>query len=168
MNLRYPPRVSPSVLTVSRHAALAVAALAVVSLSACSGGDSPAGVAYQESDPLPAAAAKVDAGPAPTVEELAEKVGCKVKIQVDAEDLRTGACSTKAGEFFVNTFATEKGKDAWMDQAPEYNPHLVGRLWTVLGTRETLDKLRPDLGGDLHLSDHRVTPKAVPSSPAAY
>ncbi|WP_083959095.1 hypothetical protein [Herbidospora mongoliensis] len=155
-------------LTVSRHAALAVAALAVVSLSACSGGDSPAGVAYQESDPAPVAAAKVDAGPAPTVEELAKKVGCKVNIQVDAEELRTGACSTKAGDFFVNTFATEKGKDAWMDQAPEYNPHLVGRLWTVLGTRETLDKLRADLGGDLHLTDHRVTPKAVASSPSAY
>ncbi|WP_062347866.1 hypothetical protein [Herbidospora yilanensis] len=157
-------------LTVSRHAALAAAALAVVSLSACSGGSSaPAGGAYQVSDPAPAAAAApVEAGPAPTVEELAAKVGCKVKIQVDAEELRTGACSTEAGEFFVNTFATEKGKDAWMDQAPEYNPHLVGRLWTVLGTRETLDKLRTDLGGDLHLTDHRVTPKAVASAPAAY
>ncbi|GIH28110.1 hypothetical protein Aph01nite_64200 [Acrocarpospora phusangensis] len=95
-------------------------------------------------------------GPPPTVEQLAAKVGCTPEIQVDAAELRTGACTTSVGQFFVNTFSTQQGKDEWMDQAPEYNPHLVGNLWTVLGERQVLDALKGKLGGDLHLSDHRV------------
>lgn len=91
-----------------------------------------------------------------TVEQLAAKVGCTPHIQVDASDIRTGHCKTGDGEFFVSTFTTQAGKDAWMDTAPEYNPHLVGNLWTVLSSRKVLDKLRVRLGGDLHLKDHRV------------
>ncbi|MEV0345773.1 hypothetical protein AB0H88_08400 [Nonomuraea sp. NPDC050680] len=91
-----------------------------------------------------------------TVEQLAEKVGCKPKIQVNATDLRTGFCKTQDGEFFVNTFATQAGKDAWMDTAPEYNPHLVGNRWTVLSSRKVLDALKERLHGELHLKDHRT------------
>ncbi|MEV0626996.1 hypothetical protein ACI2LC_02405 [Nonomuraea wenchangensis] len=92
----------------------------------------------------------------PSVEQLAAKVGCKPRIQVDAAELRTGYCRTPDGEFFVTTFASQAGKDAWMDAAPEYNPHLVGNLWTVLSGRQVLDLLRERLGGDLHLTDHRT------------
>jgi hypothetical protein len=91
-----------------------------------------------------------------TVEQLAAKLGCKPKIQVDATDMRTGYCKTKDGQFFVNTFTTQAGKDAWMDTAPEYNPHLVGNKWTVLSSREVLDSLKDRLGGELHLKDHRT------------
>ncbi|MCA2187017.1 hypothetical protein [Nonomuraea cavernae] len=91
-----------------------------------------------------------------SVEQLSAKVGCKPRMQVDAEDIRTGYCKTEDGEFFVTTFASQAGKDAWMDIAPEYNPHLVGNLWTVLSSRKVLDALKERLGGDLHLKDHRT------------
>lgn len=114
------------------------------------------------SPPAAAAGIAVPAGPPPTVEQLAKKVDCKPRIQVDAVDIRTGACKTSVGQFFISTFVTQSGKDQWMDQAPEYNPHLVGELWTVLGARKVLDELRVTLGGDLHLTDHRVTPNPTP------
>ncbi|MFI7633602.1 hypothetical protein [Nonomuraea sp. NPDC049400] len=91
-----------------------------------------------------------------TVEQLAAKVGCKPKMQVNAAEIRTGYCKTPDGEFFVTTFKSQAGKDAWMDAAPEYNPHLVGKLWTVLSSRKVLDLLKERLGGDLHLTDHRT------------
>ncbi|MER5997291.1 hypothetical protein ACIHFD_02355 [Nonomuraea sp. NPDC051941] len=91
-----------------------------------------------------------------TVEQLSAKVGCKPKMQVNAAEIRTGYCKTPDGEFFVTTFKTQAGKDAWMDAAPEYNPHLVGNLWTVLSSRKVLDLLKERLGGDLHLTDHRT------------
>ncbi|KAB8192297.1 hypothetical protein FH608_026830 [Nonomuraea phyllanthi] len=97
-----------------------------------------------------------------TVEQLSAKVGCTPKMQVEADDLRTGYCKTEAGQFFVNTFASEKLKDEWMDRAPEYNPHLVGPRWTVLGPLEVLEQLKGPLNGDLHLTDHRVSQTPVP------
>ncbi|MFG1706849.1 hypothetical protein ACFLIM_27025 [Nonomuraea sp. M3C6] len=93
-----------------------------------------------------------------TVEQLSAKVGCKPKMQVEATELRTGYCKTEDGEFFVNTFANEKLKDEWMDRAPEYNPHLVGPRWTVLGPLKVLEAVKERLNGDLHLMDHRVSP----------
>ncbi|MGW0806457.1 hypothetical protein [Nonomuraea sp. NPDC002799] len=102
--------------------------------------------------------------PAPplTVEQLSAKIGCTPKLQVEATELRTAYCKTVDGEYFVNTFASEKLKDEWMDRAPEYNPHLVGPRWTVLGPLKVLEALKERLNGDLHLMDHRVSPK--PSS----
>ncbi|MEU0565661.1 hypothetical protein ABZ297_09740 [Nonomuraea sp. NPDC005983] len=91
-----------------------------------------------------------------SVEQLSAKVGCKPRMQVNAADIRTGYCRTADGEFFVTTFKTQAGKDAWMDIAPEYNPHLVGNLWTVLSSRKVLELLKERLGGDLHLKDHRT------------
>ncbi|MFB4281712.1 MULTISPECIES: hypothetical protein [unclassified Nonomuraea] len=102
-------------------------------------------------------AAGGQAGPTPlTVEQLSAKVGCSPRMQVNAAELRTGYCKTPDGEFFVTTFQSQAGKDAWMDAAPEYNPHLVGSLWTVLSSRKVLDLLKERLGGDLHLTDHRT------------
>ncbi|MFC0551104.1 hypothetical protein ACFFHJ_09450 [Planotetraspora thailandica] len=103
-------------------------------------------------------AAPADSGPPPTVELLAAKAGCTPKIQIDAEELRQGYCTTSIGTFFITTFATQQGKDQWMDQAPEYSPHLVGELWTALASRAVLDRLRQQIGGDLHLMDHRKSP----------
>ncbi|MEV0583404.1 hypothetical protein [Nonomuraea sp. NPDC050310] len=99
-----------------------------------------------------------------SVEQLAAQVGCRPHIQVDAADMRTGHCRTADGEFFLSTFVSQAGKDAWMDVAPEYNPHLVGPLWTALADRAVLDRLRAKLGGELHLKDHRTgTPGASPT-----
>ncbi|MEV4746526.1 hypothetical protein ACFQVD_42935 [Streptosporangium amethystogenes subsp. fukuiense] len=142
---------------VVRNARAIAAAILALSFSIACSADRPAGppAAVAAGDAVPA-------GPPPTVEQLARKVGCKAEIQVDAVDIRTGACETSAGRFFISTFVTQHGKDQWMDQAPEYNPHLVGELWTVLGARQVLDELRETLGGDLHLTDHRVTPTPTP------
>ncbi|SEG32340.1 hypothetical protein SAMN05444920_102582 [Nonomuraea solani] len=98
-----------------------------------------------------------------TVEQISTKVGCKPKIQVEGDEIRTAYCKTAEGEFFVNTFKTEKLKDEWMDQAPEYNPHLVGPRWTVLGPLKTLEVLKGPLAGDLHLTDHRVSMTPAPN-----
>ncbi|MFI6902905.1 hypothetical protein ACIBKY_16710 [Nonomuraea sp. NPDC050394] len=134
---------------------LTICGIAVALAAACSPGDGSGGgyVAAAQS-PQPVAL---------TVEELAAKVDCRPKIQIDATELRQGHCKTGDGEFFLTTFTTQEGKDAWMDTAPEYNPHLVGHLWTALSTRKVLDRIRKRLGGDLHLKDHRTqTPTPSP------
>lgn len=141
---------------VARNARVVATVILALSFSIACSADQPT------SSPAAAAGAAAPAGPPPTVEQLAKKVDCKPKIQVDAVDIRTGACKTSVGQFFISTFVTQSGKDQWMDQAPEYNPHLVGELWTVLGARKVLDELRVTLGGDLHLTDHRVSPTPTP------
>ncbi|SEG32293.1 hypothetical protein SAMN05444920_102581 [Nonomuraea solani] len=126
---------------------LAAFALLAGLAAACSSGSGGGGYV--------AAGGKIGAAPL-TVEQLAAKVGCEPRMQVDAAEIRTGYCRTPDGEFFVTTFKNQAGKDAWMDAAPEYNPHLVGNLWTVLSSRSVLDLLKERLGGDLHLTDHRT------------
>lgn len=130
---------------------LAASALLVGLVASCAPSDG-GGVGEVPAGAQPAAVQQK----ALTVEQIAAKVGCKPKIQVDAADMRTGYCKTKVGQFFVNTFSTQAGKDAWMDQAPEYNPHLVGYLWTVLSDLKVLQQLKAPLNGDLHLKDHRT------------
>ncbi|TMR91157.1 hypothetical protein [Nonomuraea basaltis] len=100
-----------------------------------------------------AAAGQANAAP-PTVEGLAAKVGCEPRMQVNGPDTRTGHCKTPDGEFFVNTFRTQAGQDAWMEAAPVENPHLAGNLWTVLADRKVLDLLGERLGGELHQPAH--------------
>ncbi|MEU1385181.1 MULTISPECIES: hypothetical protein [unclassified Nonomuraea] len=128
---------------------LAVLALLAGLVAACSAGGGSGGPAAAGQNAPRAAAPQ-------TVEQLAAKVGCKPRMQVDAAEIRTGYCRTADGQFFVTTFASQSGKDAWMDAAPEYNPHLVGNLWTVLSSRKVLELLKERLGGDLHLKDHRT------------
>ncbi|GIH73712.1 hypothetical protein [Planobispora longispora] len=121
--------------------------LAVVLCTACSAPGGPAGDGYGEAAP--------ENRPI-TVEQLAAKVGCRPKIQIEAAELRQAHCATPMGEFFLTTFATQRGKDEWMDAAPEYNPHLVGHLWTALSSRDVLERVQRKIGGDLHLKDHRT------------
>ncbi|MFI7421460.1 hypothetical protein [Nonomuraea sp. NPDC049684] len=128
---------------------LAVLALLAGLVAACSAGGGSGAPAAAGRNAARAAAPQ-------TVEQLAAKVGCKPRMQVDAAEIRTGYCRTADGQFFVTTFASQAGKDAWMDAAPEYNPHLVGNLWTVLSSRKVLELLKERLGGDLHLKDHRT------------
>ncbi|GGS70251.1 hypothetical protein ACIBIZ_23630 [Nonomuraea spiralis] len=130
------------------HPRLAALVLLAGLAAACSSGGG-GGYAAAGQKAAPAAAPQ-------TVEQLAAKVGCKPRMQVDAAEIRTGYCRTADGQFFVTTFASQSGKDAWMDAAPEYNPHLVGSLWTVLSSRKVLELLKERLGGDLHLKDHRT------------
>ncbi|MBO3749383.1 hypothetical protein J5X84_25170 [Streptosporangiaceae bacterium NEAU-GS5] len=145
-------------MTISRPSRHIVALAALVCAAACSSPGS-------ATEPARAAAPTAAAGPQ-TVEQLAKEAGCKPKIQVDSESMRQGFCKNNLGQFFITTFSTQKGKDEWMDQAPEYNPHLVGPLWTILAERAVLDKVRARVGGDLHLKDHRCKLMACPMKPA--
>lgn len=150
-------------------ARLAASALLVGFVAACSPGGGGSGSGGAPAAPLAGGADQPIPDPTElqvfSVEELSAKVGCKPRIQVDAEDIRTGYCKTEHGEFFVNTFLSEKDKDVWMDRAPEYNPHLVGYRWTVLSKLEVLRALKGPLNGDLHLNDHR-TRSPQPARPA--
>ncbi|QYC43503.1 hypothetical protein Nocox_29595 [Nonomuraea coxensis DSM 45129] len=139
--------------TFPRLAAFALLAGLVAGCSSSGGwgGYVAAGKDQQQADAVPL-----------SVEQLSAKVGCTPKMQVDSAEIRTGHCKTEVGEFFVNTFKSEKLKDQWMDQAPEYNPHLVGPRWTVLGPLEVLEQLKSPLSGDLHLMDHRVSQTPTP------
>ncbi|MFI6595372.1 hypothetical protein ACIBHX_03940 [Nonomuraea sp. NPDC050536] len=122
---------------------LVVCVMAVGLGAACSSGGTRLAAVQNPAKPL-------------SVEQLAAKVGCAPRIQVNATDMRQAYCKTVDGEFFLTTFTTQAGKDAWMDTAPEYNPHLVGYLWTALSSRQVLELLKERLGGDLHLKDHRT------------
>jgi hypothetical protein len=130
------------------------AAALLVTLTACSGG----GTAYYGGGGAVPASAEQPL----TVEDIAGEFGCKPQIQIEVVDLRQGVCKAKIGQFFVTTFASESGKDEWMNEAPEYQPHLVGPRWAVLADLKVLKKVQKKVGGDLHLSDHRVSPTPTP------
>ncbi|WP_248963389.1 hypothetical protein [Sphaerisporangium perillae] len=125
---------------IPRVAALLGAAVTLCALAGCAGAQAAAG------------------GPA-TVEEIAAKTGCAApQMQVDAEELRQGVCKTSKGQYSVTTFATEKGKQEWLDDALSYGgAYLVGTRWIVLGnTTEMLEPFRATLGGTVRKGGHTM------------
>ncbi|MFC4585281.1 hypothetical protein [Sphaerisporangium corydalis] len=99
-----------------------------------------------------------------TVEEIAMRTGCgSPKIQVDAAELRQGMCKTSKGQYSVTTFATEKGKQEWLDDALSYGgAYLIGTRWIVLGnTPEMLESFRGLLGGKVQVGGHKM-PSGAP------
>ncbi|MDH2427154.1 hypothetical protein [Sphaerisporangium sp. TRM90804] len=104
-----------------------------------------------------------------TVEELAAKTGCaKPQMQVDAAELRQAMCKTAKGQYSVTTFATEQGKQKWLEDALDYGgAYLIGTRWIVLGnTEEMLESFRGQLGGTVRRGGH-VMPQdgATPGGP---
>ncbi|WP_424531246.1 hypothetical protein ACOZ38_15035 [Sphaerisporangium viridialbum] len=102
-------------------------------------------------------------GPA-TVEEIAARTGCaEPQMQVEADELRQGVCRTSKGQYSVTTFATEKGKQEWLDDALSYGgAYLIGTRWIVLGnTEEMLESFRATLGGSVRMGGH-VMPSGEP------
>ncbi|MCW2879208.1 MAG: hypothetical protein JWQ95_3308 [Sphaerisporangium sp.] len=105
-------------------------------------------------------------GPA-TVEEIAARTGCaEPHMQVDADELRQGVCKTSKGQYSVTTFATERGKQEWLDDALSYGgAYLIGTRWIVLGnTREMLESFRATLGGSVKIGGHAM-PSGEPMPP---
>ena len=95
------------------------------------------------------------AGPVYTIEQLAAKTGCQPKIQINAADLRQGACSTQTGRYFLTTFATAKGQRAYLEQAQDYGAVLVGNRWVAGASPQVLEQLHGKLGGNLYdMSGH--------------
>jgi hypothetical protein len=94
------------------------------------------------------------AGPPLTLEQLATKAGCQPRIQGGAADKRQGYCTTQDGKFVLITFTSDKGQNAWLDQAQEYGKYLVGNRWAAGSSPQVLEKLRAKLGGDIAGASH--------------
>ncbi|MEU8570847.1 hypothetical protein AB0C51_21325 [Streptomyces pathocidini] len=85
-----------------------------------------------------------------TVEQLAARTSCEPNLQIDAAELRQGACRTGAGRYVLATFATHQGQQRWLREAQAYGgSYLVGRRWVAVGDTEVLRTLRFRLGGEL-------------------
>ncbi|MFC4536131.1 hypothetical protein, partial [Sphaerisporangium dianthi] len=124
----------------ARWAAPAAAALILCALGGCGG-------------------AQAASGAPPTVEQIAVRTGCTApRMQVDAKELRQGMCKTARGQYSVTTFASEKGKQEWLDDALSYGgAYLVGTRWIVLGnTPEMLEPFRATLGGTVRMGGHTM------------
>ncbi|SEF52761.1 hypothetical protein SAMN04489712_101319 [Thermomonospora echinospora] len=88
------------------------------------------------------------------LEDLASKAGCTLQSQTKAEELRQGACQTSKGRYTLVTFTTEEGQGNWLREAkPWGGTYLVGPRWVAVGTEQTLQTLRQDLGGEIQAGD---------------
>lgn len=90
-----------------------------------------------------------------TWQQLAAVVGCRAELQGRAADFRQAVC-VKDGETFVFLdFDTQKGQRDWLDFAVLYGGvYLVGDRWVLSGkSREYMESLRPELGGNIEESD---------------
>ncbi|HEX6472661.1 MAG TPA: hypothetical protein VF069_26460 [Streptosporangiaceae bacterium] len=96
----------------------------------------------------------VVAGPPLTLEQLGAKAGCHPKVQTNAAELRQGYCTTASGRFFLTTFATAQGQQAWLEQAKDYGEVLIGNRWAVGASPQVLTQLRAKLGGEIYGHAH--------------
>jgi hypothetical protein len=152
-------------MTKATRAVLRSAALTLTLLTACTAqppGDHAAH--YQRATPAsaqtahghPPAPAAVPTLPPATMKQIAAEIGCpKPAIQVDADELRQAACETSRGRYTITTFATEKGKLTWLDNAQMYGgTYLIGKRWVVIADRDQLESLRAGLGGRIEEHHH--------------
>ncbi|MFE5814356.1 hypothetical protein [Streptomyces sp. NPDC056479] len=120
----------------------------LLTATACGGGDDKGTSAQSSPTNVSATVAGVVA-PA-KVEVIADLTGCKVKIRTDADELREGVCHTKEGDYLITTFPAEKYKLTWLDAAAVYGgKYLVGTRWVVSAKPALLERLRPELGGNV-------------------
>lgn len=85
-----------------------------------------------------------------TLEELAAMTTCDPEVQVDADELRQGFCTTPGGRYVLTTFGTAESQRDWLREAKPYGgSYLVGRKWIAVGEPGVLGGLRATLGGDL-------------------
>lgn len=142
------------------HVLRATALCAVLLVSGCAGskGQSHTGHAQKKTSPsAEKSGAKSDAksgadsaGPA-SLTKIADAIGCKANVVTDAEELRQAACKAGKSQYTVVTFATDKGKRAWLSESKDYGgTYLVGYRWSVTAPSEdSLKPLRVKLGGTI-------------------
>ncbi|MFI2238354.1 hypothetical protein [Streptomyces chrestomyceticus] len=113
-------------------------------------------VGYAHGAPVPAspptrhtAPSPGPAGPPASMARIAAALGCRADIILDAQELREGGCTTRAGVFRILTFSSDAKKRAWLTEAQAYGgSYLVGTRWSVTGpSRNALLPLRNSLGG---------------------
>ncbi|MCX5201639.1 hypothetical protein OG897_09275 [Streptomyces sp. NBC_00237] len=97
-----------------------------------------------------------------TLEEIAARAGCVPDIGTDAAEIRQANCRTGQARYVLATFASDRGRQEWLDQANDYGgTYLVGRQWVAVGDEPTLTALRDRLGGSVERSaGHAATPGA--------
>ncbi|GCB43823.1 lipoprotein [Streptomyces sp. NL15-2K] len=145
-----------------RGAALAGSLALLPLATACGGGDDEAARSGPTKTSVTAAAAAGVVAPA-KVEVIAGLTGCKVKIRVEAEELREGVCHTKKGDYLITTFPQEKYQKTWLESAAVYGgKYLVGSRWVVSGQPKMLEQFRPTLGGTIQQM-RGIGPTAAPS-----
>ncbi|MEU9291168.1 hypothetical protein AB0D57_42755 [Streptomyces sp. NPDC048275] len=147
-----------------RGAALAGSLALLPLAAACSGGEGEA-AAERKSSKTPVTSAQQAQVVAPAkVEVIANLTKCKVKIRVEADELREGICHTKTGDYLITTFPEEKYKQTWLDTISMYQgTYLVGSRWVISAQPKVLKEFRPTVGGTIiHMSG--MGPSAAPSS----
>lgn len=83
-----------------------------------------------------------------TLEQLAAKAGCVPDLGTDAAEIRQANCRTGKGGYVLATFATDRGRQEWLDAANDYGgSYLVGRRWVAAGAEPVVTALRGRLGG---------------------
>ncbi|MFJ2743864.1 hypothetical protein ACIO3O_29920 [Streptomyces sp. NPDC087440] len=88
-----------------------------------------------------------------TLEEIAARAGCVPDVDLDAAEIRQANCGTGTSRYVLATFATDRGRAEWLDQADDYGgTYLVARRWIAVADPPTLTALRTHLGGTLHTS----------------
>ncbi|MEW2401735.1 hypothetical protein [Streptomyces sp. NPDC046862] len=145
--------------------AAAVVGLLVLPLAAgCSGGDgAKSDGKAAKATAVPDAEQAAVVAPA-KVEVIADLTGCKVKIRVDADELREGVCHTPKGDYLITTFPKEKFKLTWLDTASIYGgKYLVGPRWAITAKPKLLEPLRKKVGGSIQsVGNGNATPPTAP------
>ncbi|MEU5644748.1 hypothetical protein [Streptomyces milbemycinicus] len=138
------------------HVLRATALCAVLLVSGCAGseGQSHAGHAQKKASPAAeksGAKSGTDSGGPASLTKIADAIGCKANVVTDAEELRQAACKAGKSQYTVVTFATDKGKRAWLSESKNYGgTYLVGYRWSVTAPSEdSLKPLRVKLGGTI-------------------
>lgn len=96
-----------------------------------------------------------ESGEPQTLEQLAAKTGCKPQV-ISSKELRQGNCQTSKGKFVLMTFASDKGKETWLEGAKDYGgKYLVGTKWVIVGTTPSvLEPFRDEFGGQIQRGGH--------------
>ncbi|WFB10930.1 hypothetical protein LRS74_30720 [Streptomyces sp. LX-29] len=123
-----------------RHPVLAVTALCCAFLLSGCGGTGNAAESDRESPARPQ-----------SLRNIADAIGCTARINVEAEELTQGGCTTERGTYRMVTFAADSGQRAWLTESEAYGgKYLIGKRWVVVAqSLESLDELRGKIGGTI-------------------
>lgn len=148
----------------ARGAALAGSLALLPLTAACGGGEDEASLEDGKSKSPAVSAPRARVVAPAKVEVIAGLTDCKVKIRVDADELREGICHTKDGDYLITTFPEEKYQRTWLDSiSPYQGTYLVGTRWVVSAQPEMLNRFRTRLGGEVvHVTG--TGPTAAPSA----
>ncbi|MGI5200260.1 hypothetical protein ACQEU6_01355 [Spirillospora sp. CA-108201] len=94
-------------------------------------------------------------------------MGCTPEVRGKAVDYRQAICVTLSGKYVLNTFATDKAQQDWLEYSSMYGgTYLVGTRWVVVSSPQLLLAARQKLGGQVQDAEslHRQNgePRATP------